>query len=84
MLHSVRTAVPGFGAAGRIVATPDGPVTVELPAGQSGHPLSPHYGDRHARWAGRGASRSHAGGCHHVLRPRETADVLGCEGDESR
>lgn len=54
MLHSVRTAVPGFGAAGRIVTTVDDVVSVELPAGQSGHPLSPHYADRHARWAGGG------------------------------
>lgn len=51
MLHSVRTAVPGFGAAGRVVVTADDLVTVELPAGQSGHPLSPHYADRHEGWA---------------------------------
>ncbi|MBD0420470.1 penicillin acylase family protein [Streptomyces sp. TRM S81-3] len=71
MLHSVRTAVPGFGAAGRIVATVDDLVTAELPAGQSGHPLSPHYADRHARWASLAPPRTRPRrtGCGHVLRP---------------
>jgi penicillin G amidase len=72
MLHSVRTAVAGFGAAGRVVVTAGDLVTAELPAGQSGHPLSPHYADRHARWAGLPPVRSRAGraGCGHVLRGR--------------
>ncbi|MCX4762812.1 penicillin acylase family protein [Streptomyces sp. NBC_01275] len=71
MLHSVRTAVPGFGAAGRVVVTVDDLVTVELPAGQSGHPLSPHYADRHARWASLPPLRPRArrAGRGHVLRP---------------
>ncbi|WP_405798440.1 penicillin acylase family protein [Streptomyces sp. NBC_01506] len=71
MLHSVRTAVPGFGAAGRVVATVDALVTAELPAGQSGHPLSPHYADRHARWASLAPARQRArrSNCGHVLRP---------------
>lgn len=71
MLHTVRTAVPGFGAAGRIVTTPDDLVTAELPAGQSGHPLSPHYADRHARWASLPPSRSRTrrAGCDHKLHP---------------
>ncbi|QES55685.1 hypothetical protein DEJ51_17150 [Streptomyces venezuelae] len=71
MLHTVRTAVPGFGAAGRIVVTVDELVTAELPAGQSGHPLSRHYADRHARWASRAPLRPRArrAGCGHVLRP---------------
>ncbi|WP_236243926.1 penicillin acylase family protein [Streptomyces sp. CC210A] len=70
-LHTVRTAVPGFGAAGRIVVTVDDLVTAELPAGQSGHPLSRHYADRHARWASTGPLRSRVRGvgCGHVLRP---------------
>lgn len=50
-LHSVRVCVPGFGAAGRAVLTPTGTVTCfETPGGQSGHPLSRHYRDRHRRW----------------------------------
>jgi len=71
MLHSVRTAVPGFGAAGRVVLTPDDLVTAELPAGQSGHPLSPHYADRHARWANLSPTRPRttSTGCAHTLRP---------------
>ncbi|WP_433399648.1 penicillin acylase family protein [Streptomyces sp. CA-146814] len=72
MLHTVRTAVPGFGAAGRVVVTVDDLVTAELPAGQSGHPLSRHYADRHARWASLAAPlqpRSRRTGCGHVLRP---------------
>jgi penicillin G amidase len=71
VLHTVRTAVPGFGAAGRIVATPSDLITAELPAGQSGHPLSPHYADRHARWASLPPSRSHTrrAGCDHTLHP---------------
>jgi penicillin amidase len=71
MLHSVRTAVAGFGAAGRVVLTAGDLVTAELPAGQSGHPLSPHYADRHARWASLPPFRSRArrDGCDHVLRP---------------
>ncbi|MFI6726022.1 penicillin acylase family protein [Streptomyces atratus] len=71
MLHTVRTAVPGFGAAGRVVVTVDDLVTAELPAGQSGHPLSPHYADRHARWASLSPLRPRArrAGCGHVLSP---------------
>ncbi|MEU7013155.1 penicillin acylase family protein [Streptomyces sp. NPDC046385] len=74
MLHTVRTAVPGFGAAGRVVVTPDELVSVELPAGQSGHPLSPHYVDRHGRWAELPPSRSREGrpGCGYALRPPGT------------
>ncbi|MEE1808168.1 penicillin acylase family protein [Streptomyces sp. BE133] len=76
MLHSVRTAVPGFGAAGRVVVTAGDLVTAELPAGQSGHPLSPHYADRHARWASLPSSsrpRARRTGCDHELRPHLTA-----------
>lgn len=71
MLHSVRTAVAGFGAAGRVVLTSDDLVTAELPGGQSGHPLSPHYADRHPRWASLPPYRSRARrtGCDHVLHP---------------
>lgn len=50
-LHSVRACAPGFGAAGRVVAEPGGHAVFEVPGGQSGHPLSVHYADRHAAWA---------------------------------
>ncbi|MDY7086139.1 MAG: penicillin acylase family protein [Actinomycetota bacterium] len=57
-LHSVRVCVPGFGAAGRAVLTPSGTVAYfETPGGQSGHPLSRHYRDRHRRWTGDGTSQ---------------------------
>ncbi|MBL1285923.1 penicillin acylase family protein [Streptomyces sp. NPDC057067] len=73
-LHTVRTAVPGFGAAGRVVVTVDDLVTAELPAGQSGHPLSRHYADRHAGWASPVPLRPRARrtGCRHALRPLES------------
>lgn len=85
-LHSVRTAAPGFGAAGRVVATAGDLVTVELPAGQSGHPLSPNYADRHGRWASLPSSRSpvRRAGCRSELRPSRSADVRGGKGVESR
>jgi penicillin G amidase len=56
-LHAVRACVPGFGPVGRAVLTPGGVAEFELPAGQSGHPLSPHYADRHREWAGGGRTR---------------------------
>lgn len=51
-LHSVRTCVPGFGAVGRAVLRPgaDPIAGFELPGGQSGHPLSAHFADRHREW----------------------------------
>ncbi|MBB4906169.1 penicillin acylase family protein [Actinophytocola algeriensis] len=67
-LHSVRTCVPGFGAAGRAVLTPGGG-TFELPAGQSGHPLSPHFADRHPTWLRSGAPRASRAVCGYSLSP---------------
>lgn len=67
-LHSVRTCVPGFGAAGRAVLTP-GAGTFELPAGQSGHPLSPHFADRHPAWLRSGTPRAPRAVCGYVLSP---------------
>jgi len=51
-----RVAAPAFGASERMVVSPgheaDG--IIELPGGQSGHPLSPFWGAGHADWvAGR-------------------------------
>lgn len=73
-LHCLRTCVPGFGAVGRAVLEPgpDGTASFELPAGQSGHPLSRHYDDRHRQWAGIGPSaprRRRSRACATDLRP---------------
>lgn len=75
-LHTVRTCVPGFGAVARAVLTPGqgGFVAFDMPAGQSGHPLSPHFDDRHETWSAlaprtpRTARRRRAG-CAFALRP---------------
>ena len=46
----------GFGASQRMVVSPGREASglFQLPGGQSGHPLSPHYGDQQEAWA-RGA-----------------------------
>ena len=38
-----------------------------MPAGQSGHPLSPHYGDGHAAWANGETTPFLPGPAVHVL-----------------
>ncbi|MFF0745356.1 penicillin acylase family protein [Streptomyces sp. NPDC004111] len=69
-LHTVRTCVPGFAAAGRAVLSPHGEASFDLPGGQSGHPLSVHFDDRHARWSHPGtAARPRGTACTFVLRP---------------
>ncbi|MFK0258209.1 penicillin acylase family protein [Streptomyces sp. NPDC090445] len=71
-LHTVRTCVPGFAAAGRAVVSPDGDASFELPGGQSGHPLSIHFADRHGRWSNpAAAARPRGTACTFVLRPGE-------------
>lgn len=49
---AVRVAAPTFGASMRLVVSPgraaDG--FLQLPTGQSGHPLSPHFRDQHRAW----------------------------------
>ncbi|MGH3659013.1 MAG: penicillin acylase family protein, partial [Micromonosporaceae bacterium] len=76
-LHVVRTCVPGFGSAGRAVLAPgpDGFAAVDLPGGQSGHPLNPHFADRHEEWSGSPprARRPQRVRCRYVLRPEGTA-----------
>ena len=51
--HMPRFQSPGAGASQRMAVSPgresDG--YFHMPVGQSGHPLSPHYGDGHAAWA---------------------------------
>jgi len=72
-LHTVRTCVPGFGAVARAVLTPGrgGVVAFDMPAGQSGHPLSPHFDDRHETWSAGPATveRPQRAGCAYALRP---------------
>lgn len=72
-LHSVRTCVPGFGAAGRAVLSlgADPTAQFEMPGGQVGHPLSPQFDNRHREWSStvpRGRRRPRPG-CSFVLRP---------------
>ncbi|WP_394836407.1 penicillin acylase family protein [Pendulispora rubella] len=52
----VRMAAGTLGASERLVVSPghERDAILHMPAGQSGHPLSPHYGDQQAAWvAGR-------------------------------
>jgi penicillin amidase len=50
--HMPRVQSPTFGASERMVVSPgheaDG--FFEMPCGESGNPLSPHYADGHAAW----------------------------------
>jgi len=51
--HMPRVQHPSAGASERLVVSPgreEGGI-FHMPAGQSGHPLSPHYGDSHPAWA---------------------------------
>ena len=72
-LHSVRACSPGFGAAGRAVLSPgaDGFASFELPGGQSGHPLSAHFADRHEEWSSVAppAARRPRARCGYLLQP---------------
>ncbi|MDF9392892.1 MULTISPECIES: penicillin acylase family protein [Methylococcus] len=51
--HCIRVLTPHQGASERLVVSPghhdDG--VLHMPAGQSGHPLSPHYRDQQDAWA---------------------------------
>jgi len=48
-----RVQRPAFGASERFVVSPghEEQGFFEMPAGQSGNPLSPHYNDSHPAWA---------------------------------
>jgi penicillin amidase len=52
-LYQPRVAAPGFGASQRFVVAPgqEGRGLFHMPAGQSGHPLSPYYNFGHGDWA---------------------------------
>ena len=65
-----RVAAPDFGASERMVVSPghetDG--IIEMPAGQSGNPLSPFWGAGHAAWVRGEATPFLPGPTVHVLR----------------
>ncbi|MCX8048572.1 MAG: penicillin acylase family protein [Methylohalobius sp.] len=48
----VRVARPNYGASMRLVAVAGHPSVgfLQMPGGQSGHPLSPHYADQYSYW----------------------------------
>jgi penicillin G amidase len=51
-VYTTRVVSPRSGASERFVASPghDGTAILHMPGGQSGHPLSPHYGDQQRAW----------------------------------
>ncbi|MDP2178895.1 penicillin acylase family protein [Methylicorpusculum sp.] len=51
-VQCVRMGEPGYGASERLVVSPgrEGNGILHMPGGQSGHPLSPHYGDQQQAW----------------------------------
>lgn len=51
-VQCVRMDEPGYGASERLVVSPgrEGNGILHMPGGQSGHPLSPHYGDQQQAW----------------------------------
>jgi penicillin amidase len=70
---SVRVAAPSYGAVLRMVVAPGAPSdgVLELAGGQSGHFLSPNFGDLHGDWV-RGEPTPFLAGApsaHFVLRP---------------
>src|SRR5262249_311116 len=65
-----RVQAPSDGASQRMAVSP-GPAHegyFPMPAGQSGHPVSPHYRDGHDDWAKGRASPFLPGPAAHVLR----------------
>ena len=51
-VYTPRVVSPRSGASERFVASPGHEATaiLHMPGGQSGHPLSPHYGDQQRAW----------------------------------
>ncbi len=51
-VYTPRVLTPRSGASERFVASPghDATAILHMPGGQSGHPLSPHYGDQQRAW----------------------------------
>ena len=65
-----RVQSPGFGASERFAVSPgrESEGYFHMPAGQSGHPLSPFYRDGHAAWVRGDATPFLPGEARHVLR----------------
>ena len=58
-----------FGASERMVVSPgrEAQAIFHMPTGQSGHPLSPHYGDAHPAWMEGDATSFLPGAAVHTL-----------------
>jgi penicillin amidase len=56
--QSICVSAPTFGATLRMVVSPNSHAEgiLQMPCGQSGHPLSPHYDDQHRNWIDQVAS----------------------------
>ena len=65
-----RVAAPTFGASQRLVVAPghEAQAILSMPAGQSGHPLSPFYGAGHDDWLQGRPTPLLAGATRHTLR----------------
>jgi penicillin amidase len=65
-----RVAAPDFGASERMVVSPghDADGLIEMPSGQSGHPLSPYWGAGHEDWVHGRATPFLPGKTLHTLR----------------
>ena len=68
--HMPRVQGVGSGASQRMVVSPgkEEQGILHMPGGQSGHPLSPHYGDAHQAWARGEATPFLPGPPLHTLR----------------
>jgi penicillin G amidase len=64
-----RIQAPDKGASERMAVSPghESEGYLHMPCGQSGHPLSPHYGDQHAAWADGKATPFLPGPTEHTL-----------------
>jgi len=51
-IYTPRASTPRTGPSERMAVSPgrESEGILELPTGQSGHPLSPHYGDQYRAW----------------------------------
>ena len=67
--HMPRVQAPDFGASQRMVVSPghEAEGVIEMPGGQSGHPLSPFWGAGHAAWVNGEATPFLPGETQHTL-----------------
>ncbi len=79
--HMPRVQAPSYGASMRLALSPgrEHEGYFEMPGGQSGHPLSPHYRDSHPAWVRGELAPFVAGPAVHVLRlePRSPGTGAG-------